>query len=190
MNAAPVNIVLMGPPGSGKGTQATRVGAKLGLEHLAMGELLRSEVEHGSELGARIADLVADGGLVPDAVVLELIGPRILSAAATSGYLLDGFPRSTGQAQQLLELGAPPQLVISLQVPDAVLTERLLRRAQRENRADDNAQVITKRLRLFASTTRPVLEFFAQRGLLRVVDGLDTPDAVAASILAHCPTPQ
>jgi adenylate kinase len=185
-----VNIVLMGPPGSGKGTQAQRLCVELGLEHLSVGELLRSEVEHGGELGARITDLMAGGDLVPDALVVERIGPRILTAAANSGYLLDGFPRSTGQAEQLLQLGAPPDLVISLQVPDAVLTERLLRRAQRENRADDNAEVIAKRLRLFAFTTRPVLGFFGQRGLLRVVDGLGTPDAVAASILALCATPQ
>jgi adenylate kinase len=103
-----MNIVLMGPPGSGKGTQAERLAEERGLEHLAMGDLLRAEVERGSELGTRVADVMARGELVPDALIIELMGPQILTAAGRTGYLLDGFPRSTGQAEELLRLGAPP----------------------------------------------------------------------------------
>jgi adenylate kinase len=179
-----MNIVLMGPPGSGKGTQAERLAEERGLEHLAMGDLLRAEVERGSELGTRVADVMARGELVPDALIIELMGPQILTAAGRTGYLLDGFPRSTGQAEELLRLGAPPDLVLALDVPDAVLIDRILHRAQTENRTDDTAEVIAKRLQVFASSTRPVLDFFHHRGLLRVVAGLGTPDAVAASILA------
>jgi adenylate kinase len=179
-----MNIVLMGPPGSGKGTQAERLAAGLGVKHLAMGDLLRAEVDQGSELGTRVADVMARGELVSDALIFELMGPRLLAAAARTGYLLDGFPRSTGQAEELQRLGAPPDLVITLDVPDAVLIKRILHRVETEDRTDDNAEVIATRLQVFASTTRPVLDFYRRLGLLRVVDGLGTPDAVAASILA------
>jgi adenylate kinase len=179
-----MNILLMGPPGSGKGTQAQRLAAELGIEHLAMGDLLRAEVDQGTELGARVEDVMASGELVSDALIFELMGPRLLAAAAPTGYLLDGFPRSTGQAEELQRLGAPPDLVITLDVPEAVLANRILDRAKTEARSDDNADVIATRLRVFASTTSPVLDFYRRRGLLRVVDGIGTPDAVSASILA------
>jgi adenylate kinase len=179
-----MNIVLIGPPGSGKGTQADRLAGELGVEHLAMGDLLRTEVEQGSELGARVADIMAHGELVPDTLIVELMGPRILAAAARTGYLPDGFPARPDRPSELLRLGAPPDVVIALDVPVAVLIDRILQRAQTENRTDDNADVIRKRLQVFASSTRPVLDFFRHRGLLRVADGRGTPSAVAASILA------
>lgn len=125
------------------------------------------KLSQGSEIGTRVADVMARGELVPDALIIELMGPRILAAAARTGYLLDGFPRSTGQAEELLRLGAPPDLVIALDVSDAVLIDRILHRAQTENRTDDTAEVIAKRLQVFASSTRPVLDFFRHRGLLR-----------------------
>jgi adenylate kinase len=178
-----VNIVLMGPPGSGKGTQAVRLANEVGAEHLAMGDLLRAEVAAGSELGIRVRSIMARGELVSDDVIFALMGRRILGAAGHGGYLLDGFPRSVEQAEELMRLGAEPDIVVALDVSEDVLISRILLRGQHQNRADDTPEVIAHRLRVYAATTRPVLDYFGARGLLRTLDADAAPDAVASSIL-------
>jgi len=179
----PVNIVLMGPPGSGKGTQAVRLAAALGCAHLSTGALLRAEITAGTPLGVAVARVVSAGELIPDELVDALVLPRARAAAAAAGYLLDGYPRSLPQARALLDTGIPPDRVIALDAPAPVLVERILRRARVEGRTDDTPEVIERRLRVFAESTQPVLDVFAERGLVCTVAAVGAPDDVASSIL-------
>lgn len=177
-----MNIVLIGPPASGKGTQAACLAAAIGGEHISTGALLRTEIQAGTALGERIGALVASGALVDDETITALVAARVLVTAERSGYVLDGYPRSLAQARALAS-AAPPHVVIALDVPEPVLIERVSRRAHTEGRADDTADVITHRLHVFAESTRPVLQWFRRHGLLRTVDGDAAPDIVAQAIL-------
>jgi adenylate kinase len=183
-----VNVLLIGPPGSGKGTQGERLAQRLGLEHLAAGDLLRAEVASGSPLGRRVAGLMQAGELVPDAVIISLLMPRVLAAAEGNGYLLDGFPRSVEQAVEARKLAemadASPDAVIYLDAPRGELVRRILARAAKEGRADDNPETVSNRLRVFDEATRPLVDYYRDRGLLHVVDANQDEDAVTEDILA------
>jgi adenylate kinase len=183
-----MNVLLIGPPGSGKGTQGERLAARLGLEHLAAGDLLRAEVEKGTPLGRRVADMMQRGELVPDAVIISLLMPRVLAASAAKGYLLDGFPRSLEQAQEARKLAelaeAGPDAVVYLDAPREELVRRILHRAQIEGRADDNPETVTNRLRVFDEATRPLVDYYRGRGLLHVVNADQHEDEVTDDILA------
>lgn len=182
-----MNIVLIGPPGSGKGTQGERVATKLGLDHIAMGDLLRAEIAAGTELGGQIAAYVERGDLVPDDLILGLITPRILDAVAGNGYLLDGFPRSVPQAREARrfaeELGASADLAVYLDVPHDVLVQRLLERARVEGRADDTPEVIENRLAVFEEATHPLVDYYRGRGLLESVDADRPLEEVTVDII-------
>jgi adenylate kinase len=182
-----MNVLLIGPPGSGKGTQGERLAARLGLEHLAAGDLLRAEVHSDTPLGRRIAAIMQQGELVPDTVILSLLMPRVLAAADANGYLLDGFPRSVEQAveaRKLAELAdASPDAVIYLDAPREELVRRILARAEVEGRADDNPQTVANRLRVFDEATRPLVDYYRDRGLLHVIDADQHEDAVTNDIL-------
>lgn len=182
-----MNVLLIGPPGSGKGTQGERLAARLGLEHLAAGDLLRAEVEGSTPLGRQVADLMQRGELVPDAVIVSLLMPRVLAASEANGYLLDGFPRSVEQAVEARKLadmaGAGPDAVIYLDAPRDELVRRILARAEIEGRADDNPETVHNRLRVFDEATHPLVDYYRSRGLLRVVDADQDEDAVEQAIL-------
>src|SRR3954451_14932777 len=182
-----MNVLLIGPPGSGKGTQGQRLAERLGLEHLAAGDLLRAEVDHETPLGRRVAAIMQRGELVPDAVILSLLMPRVLKAADTCGYLLDGFPRSVEQAREARQLatqaGAGPNAVIYLDAPRDELIRRILARAEKEGRADDNPHTVENRLRVFEEATAPLVDHYRERGLLHVVNADQDEDAVTAEIL-------
>lgn len=184
-----MNVLLIGPPGSGKGTQGERLAARLGLEHIAAGDLLRAEVAAGTPLGREAADLMARGELVPDEVIIGLVMPKVLAASAANGYLLDGFPRSVAQALEARKLaeqtGAGPDAVIYLDVPREELVRRILDRAGKEGRADDNPETVANRLQVFDEATRPLIDHYRERGLLHVVDADHDPDAVTELILAE-----
>jgi adenylate kinase len=179
-------LLLIGPPGSGKGTQGARLSEELGLEHVAIGDLLRAEIHSGSELGETIKAKVAAGELVSDDLILGIIEPRV-EEAAEKGYILDGFPRSVEQAVKGRELaepvGARPELVIYLDVPDDVVVERLTARAEIEGREDDNEATIRNRLALFHETTKPLLEFYEKQGKARTIDATGSVDEVTQTIL-------
>ena len=183
-----MNVLLIGPPGSGKGTQGDRLAARLGLEHNAAGDLLRAEVNGATPLGRQVADLLAKGELVPDVVILSLLMPRVLEAAEANGYLLDGFPRSVEQAVEARKLaeraGAGPDAVIYLDAPREELVRRILHRAAIEGRADDNPETVANRLQVFDEATLPLVEYYRGRGLLHVIDANQDADDVTAAILA------
>jgi adenylate kinase len=183
-----VNVLLIGPPGAGKGTQGERLARRLDIEHLAAGDLLRAEVEAGSPIGKEVSELMSRGELVPDETILKLVVPRILEASARGGYLLDGFPRSVEQAREarrLAELGdAAPDAVIYLDAPREELVRRILARAEVEGRSDDNPETVTTRLQIFDEATRPLVEHYRDRGLLHVIDANQDEDAVTAAILS------
>jgi adenylate kinase len=183
-----VNLLLVGPPGSGKGTQGDRLSARLGIEHLAAGDLLRAEVEAQTPLGKRVEAIMQRGDLVPDTVIIGLLMPRVLAAADANGYLLDGFPRTVEQAveaRKLAEIGdATPDAAIYLDAPREELVRRILARAEIEGRPDDNEETVANRLRVFDRATEPLVDYYRGRGLLHVIDANQHEDEVERDILA------
>ncbi len=183
-----MNVLLIGPPGSGKGTQGERLAELLGLQHIAAGDLLRAEVESGSDLGARVRHYLDSGDLVPDDLIIELMVPHVLDAAKSGGYILDGFPRTVAQARTAREIadaaGATADVAILLDTPRAELVRRIMSRAIAEGRSDDTPEVIENRLQVYDDATRPLIDFYRDRGLLQKVDGTRSADEVTAEILA------
>jgi adenylate kinase len=183
-----MNLLLIGPPGSGKGTQGERLAQRLGLEHIAAGDLLRAEVESQTPLGRQVAELIQRGDLVPDNIIIDLLMPKVLAAAHANGYLLDGFPRSVDQAVEARNLaeqvGASPDAVIYLDVPREELVRRIVARAELEGRADDNPTTVANRLEVFDEATRPLVDYYGNRGMLHVVDANMDEQAVTDQILA------
>jgi adenylate kinase len=181
-------MLLLAPPGAGKGTQGERLAARYGVRHIAAGDLLRAEAKAGGRLGEEIAAYQSRGDLVPDQVVLGVLTPAVVDAAAHGGYILDGYPRNLPQAHAAAELaarlGVTLQAAVYLYAPDAVLTARLLERASQGGRTDDTADVIRHRLELFAETTGPLVPYYTERGILVAVNADQSPDAVTADIEA------
>jgi len=183
-----VRLLLLAPPGAGKGTQGERLAAWSGAHHIAAGDLLRAEAGAGSLLGREIAAYQARGDLVPDRIVLDVLTPAVVEAAARGGYVLDGFPRTLPQATAAAELaarlGVGLQAAVYLHAPEAVLTRRLLDRAGLGRRADDRAEVIRHRLEVYAEATAPLVAYYTERGILVAVDADQSPDSVTAAIQA------
>jgi adenylate kinase len=181
-----VRLLLLAPPGAGKGTQGERLAARYGVRHIAAGDLLRAEAQAGGLLGREIAAHQARGDLVPDQVVLDVLTPAVVDAAARGGYILDGFPRTLAQAtaaaQIAARLGVTLQAAVYMHAPDAVLTRRLLDRASEGGRSDDRADVIRHRLEVFAETTGLLVPYYSERGILVAVNADQPPDSVTADI--------
>lgn len=172
-----MGIVLLGPPGSGKGTQGTRLAERLGVPHVSTGELLRAEVESGTELGREAAAYLARGALVPDELVLPPLRRALAAARDAGGYVLDGFPRSRAQAEQLPD----DDLAIELALDDDEARRRLAARAQ--GRSDDaDAAVIDHRLAVYHADEPALLDLYRERGRLVTVDAGQSVDDVAAAI--------
>jgi adenylate kinase len=184
-----VRLLLLAPPGGGKGTQGERLAAWSGARHIAAGDLLRAQARAGGVLGDEIAAHQARGDLVPDEVVLDVITPAVTEAAAHGGYILDGFPRTLPQAIAAADLaarlGVTLDAAVYLYAPDEVLTRRLLDRASQSGRSDDRADVIRHRLQVFAETTGLLVPYYTERGILVEVDADQPPDAVTADIQAR-----
>jgi adenylate kinase len=184
-----VRLLLLAPPGGGKGTQGERLAAWSGARHIAAGDLLREQARAGSPLGDEIAAHQARGDLVPDEIVLDVLTPAVIEAAARGGYILDGFPRTLPQAIAAAELGVQLGVILDaavyLHATDEVLTRRLLDRASQSGRSDDKADVIRHRLQVFAETTGLLVPYYTERGILVEVDADQPPDSVTADIQAR-----
>ncbi|MFM7362388.1 MAG: adenylate kinase [Cyanobium sp.] len=175
-------LLFLGPPGAGKGTQAQRLAGGQGLLHLSTGDLLRAEVQAGSELGREAEAVMARGELVSDALVLAIVHGRL--EQHQGGWLLDGFPRNLPQAEALdgllAELGQGIELVVLMELDDAVLLQRLLARG----RSDDNEAVIRNRLEVYRAQTAPLIEHYSGMGLLKPVDAAGSVEEIGARIEA------
>jgi adenylate kinase len=173
-----MRIVFLGPPGSGKGTQAQRLKDYLGIAHLSTGEMLRDAAHAESKLGLEAARHMQAGELVPDEVVVGVVADRLTDKDCAGGCLFDGFPRTVPQAEALDRMldrrGMPLDLVLALEVPAQRLVDRLLKRG----REDDNRDTIEERFRQYERLTEPLLAYYARRGILRMIDGEGTPDEV------------
>ena len=182
-----MKLLLVGAPGSGKGTQGQALASLYGVEHISSGEVLRVEVRAGTPRGREVATFQRRGDLVPDQIVFDLLTPVVAAVAARGGYILDGFPRTVPQALTAADLGRRLDLTLDaavyLNVPGPVLTQRLLARA----RADDTAEVIEHRLHVFAEAAGPLIAYYRDRGILVEVNGDQSPEAISEEIQARLP---
>ena len=183
-----MRLVLLGPPGSGKGTQATSLKEQLQVPHISTGDLLRAEVAAGTELGKQAKAVMDAGNLVSDDILLGMLEARLAQADVANGFILDGYPRNVAQANALeallADINQPLQAVVQLDVANELLVERIAGRAKAEGREDDNPESVRKRLQVYSDSTAPVIGFYEGRGSLAKVDGVGSLDEVFARIMA------
>jgi adenylate kinase len=181
-----VNILLLGPQGSGKGTQANRIAADFGLARIATGEMLRGAIAAGTPFGLRVKPIVERGELVPDALMIDLIRERLDEEDTREGFILDGFPRTMAQAEaldsMLAEIGRDLDVVFELQIDDDVAVDRLAKRSLAEGRTDDTPEAIARRLSEYHEKTEPLVGYYRLRGNLIGVHGENPIDEVFAEI--------
>jgi adenylate kinase len=182
-------IVLFGPPGSGKGTQAERIAAVTGTPHVSTGAILRDEVARNTELGREASPIMESGALVPDDLMVRIIEHRLAEPDAQPGVILDGFPRTVPQAEALDRMlgrnGREVSVVIYLDVAPEIVRERILRRAAIDGRGDDTAEAFTERMRVYTRETAPVVDHYAAAGVrVERVDGAPAIDEVTGRILS------
>jgi adenylate kinase len=183
-----MRVLMIAPPGAGKGTQGALIAAHFGIPHIATGDLLRDHVARRTDLGRTVQRHLDRGELVPDEIVLDMVREAFAAAkAAGGGYVLDGIPRNMQQARQTyriaLELGMTANVALHLQVEDGELVRRLLARAALEGRSDDTEEVIRRRLALYHQVTHPIVSWYAERGILVSVDAMRPPDQVGRELL-------
>jgi adenylate kinase len=178
--------VLLGPPGSGKGTQAEQIEETFGVPQISTGDILRDHVARETELGAKAREFMNRGELVPDQLIVDIIADRIAEEDATYGFLLDGFPRTTGQAVALEDLlherGLPLHAVVLLDVSDEHIIERIRGRYEQTGREDDNPETVKNRLEVYREQTEPLIDYYEGKGSLRRVDGVGTIEEITQRI--------
>ena len=189
---AAVNIILLGPPGAGKGTQAEKLQERFGLVQLSTGDLLRAAVAQGTEAGKAAKAVMESGGLVSDDIVIAILRDRLADPDCAQGVIFDGFPRTLAQADALdallAELGQGLYAAIELEVDDGILVERILNRAEEARaagkpvRADDNADTVAQRLEAYHAETAPLISFYGGKGVLKSVDAMKAIETVEASL--------
>lgn len=181
-------LVLLGPPGAGKGTQAARLAERFGVPAISTGDIFRANIKGGTPLGRTVQEYTSRGALVPDSVTNDMVRDRLAQGDVTEGFLLDGYPRNVAQVDELDVILADAGLTLDLAVeitadPD-IVAERLLKRAEIEGRDDDTEDVIRHRLDVYAEETAPIARVYAERGLLVQVDGIGDVDAVTERLVA------
>jgi adenylate kinase len=180
-------LVLLGPPGAGKGTQAARLAEELGVPAISTGDIFRSNIKGGTELGRTAQEYSARGALVPDSVTNAMVRDRLAQDDVTEGFLLDGYPRNAAQVEELdailAEQGRSLDLAVEITADPDVVVERLLKRAHIEGREDDTEDVVRHRLDVYAEQTAPISQVYADRGLLAQVDGIGEVDDVTRRLL-------
>lgn len=181
-----LNLLLFGPQGSGKGTQAKRIAAEYGIPHVSTGDMFRAAIANQTPFGKKVQPILASGELVPDGITVGLVRERLSEPDAESGFVLDGFPRNLVQAEALdellAELDRPITAALELLVPDEVCVERMLKRAAEEGRADDTPEGIARRLEIYHRETAPLSEHYRATGRLIGVEGSGSVDEVWAEI--------
>ena len=183
-----MNIILLGPPGAGKGTQAEKIVSERGLVQLSTGDMLRKAIADGTELGLKAKAIMDAGDLVADEIILGMIRERLTGGECGNGVILDGFPRNVAQAKgldaMLAELGMGIDHVIEIQVDEAALFARIKKRAEETGgaRSDDNAEVLKKRLLVYHASTAPILPYYGGKGTMSVVDGMQSIESVSNAI--------
>jgi adenylate kinase len=183
-----MRLVILGPPGAGKGTQAARIAEHFGIPAISTGDIFRANIRNGTELGKQVQEITASGGYVSDDITNAIVEDRLNQDDAREGFLLDGYPRTTGQVTALdWMLGKHDHgldKVLALTVDEDAVVSRLLKRAEIEGRADDTEDVIRERQAIYRRETAPLVEVYAERGLLVEVDGLGEMDEVTERIVA------
>ena len=190
-----MRLVLLGAPGSGKGTQATRLREHLQVPHISTGDLLRAAVKAGTDLGLKAKAVMEAGGLVSDDIVLGMLEERLTAGDTGNGFVLDGYPRNLAQANALDallgRLAQPVDIAVQLDVDTELLITRLAGRAQAEGRADDSPEAVRHRLQVYNDATAPVVDYYRNSGRLACVDGVGGMDDVFQRIIATlAPTPE
>jgi adenylate kinase len=182
----PVDLVILGPPGAGKGTQAGRISADVGIPHIATGDMLREAMEAGTPLGREVKPIYDAGDLIPDELMIGLIRERLSAPDTGAGFILDGFPRTVRQAEalagMLAEIDRELAVVLRFELPEEVAVERLVGRAREQGRADDTPDVIRHRLEVFRAKTEPVVRYYRDTGLLVDIDADRAVEDVLADV--------
>jgi len=183
-----LNVIIFGAPGSGKGTQSVYIAEKYGLEHLSTGDLLRAEQKTQSKLGKRISSYTDQGNLVPDELIINMLANVLDTKKNSNGYIFDGFPRTTAQAEalkvMLAERGIQVSIMLDLEVCEEELIDRLLKRGVTSGRSDDNYETIQKRIQVHHAKTAPVLDFYKKEGLATEIKGSGSLQEIFSRITA------
>ena len=176
------NLILFGPPGSGKGTQASRIAEKYNMAHISTGEIFRREIKNGTELGQRVKNIIEKGDLVPDILLIDILRSALEIDAKPGGVIFDGFPRTLPQAADLdilmIDLKHKVNLVLALEVNEEEVVKRLLIRAQQEGRKDDTEEVIRNRMAVYHKQTAPLIQYYEKQGKYQSIQGMGTIDEI------------
>jgi adenylate kinase len=180
------NLILFGPPGSGKGTQSVRIAEKYNLVHISTGDIFRREIKNHTALGMKVQSIIEKGELVPDDLLVDILRSALQQAGNPAGFCFDGFPRTLRQAADLdkllAETGEKVSLVLALEVDEEEVVKRLLKRAQLEGRKDDTEEVIRNRMKVYHSQTHPLMEYYEKQGKFVSLLGVGSIDDIFASI--------